>query len=183
MTTIPPIPSQPWTSSPLLEAIESGASTVIVDTDCVVDCGPVINFHDNGIRTIKRASGTEVITVATSLSPLLTVSDSHLVIELEMEGGNNGIDFADPTGGCCFDCRIGGNYRPTGRFTLTIDDAGAVGSLDSSGLLVAGHTASEIFIESIEVPTTYAQKEIWVQGGQSVDIFIRNLRQDVGVQA
>lgn len=173
----PPIPSPTWTSNPLVEALDSDAPVIILDTDVTVDCPVVIPYKPN--ITLRRIiSEYKTITVA-GKGELLTVnSEPHVYLEgIQFAGPSTtqGVNFCDHSGSCNFFCNFTRcNFRPGSGLWLCVDDSAGVVP-NGSPLYITGHTASESFFNDC-----YCQREALIQGGQSVNFFFSKHRQDVG---
>jgi len=174
---LPATATATWFSNPLVEALDSDAATIQLDTDITVDVAPVLPYKPN--ITLRRiASDYKTVTVL-GKGELLTVNaEPHVYLEgLQFAGPSTsqGVNFCDHNGGCNFFQHFTRcNFRPSSGFWLQVDDSGAVVP-NGSPLYVAGHTASECFFDDC-----YCQREGFIAGSQSVDFFFTRHRQDVG---
>lgn len=159
-----------WLSNPLAEALDSNAMEVIVDIPLKIDCAPVIPYRADLSQRVIRGTAYQQITVPAD-GECLTMQASYTYLEnIQFAGGNEGLNFCDNTGGCCFlDHYKKVNIRPASGYGIIADDAGTPGN--------GGHAASEQFFEDC-----YIQREMLIGDNQQVDFDFKTFRQDVLTQ-
>jgi len=171
-----PQPNPSWMSNALVEALDSDAEVIVLDTDLTVDVGVVVPYKPN-INVRRILSENKTVTV-NGTGELLTVNaEPHIYLEgLQFAGPTTtqGINFVDHNGGCNFFCHFTRcNIRLGSGYWLCVDDAGGVVP-NGSPLYVTGHTVSEVWFDD-----SYCQQSAYIAGSQSVDFFFSRHRQDV----
>lgn len=173
--------SASWLSNKPTELLDSNAEVCVIDEDYDdLDAPLVIPYRpDLPLRQLVSDSGRRRLTVVNGFE-LLTCQDSYFYCTGFAFSGPNtkqGLNFCDPSGGENFFVhfeRCSFIPGPNAAYWLLIDDIGTNVPVGQP-IYVAGHTASEVWFTQC-----YAQREGYISGNQSVDIFFDQHRQDTG---